>query len=140
MEFIKKNWVVLMVVAVIVAIIYYVRRQRKAESGYMITGCPPGLTPDPTTGICGNSWSWDQVPKGGYSPLNIVQPAESSYTKRPCPVAGCVRVLGVCVCAPQNPYPTTSKYTGEVNYKEKPKPKPKPVSRPMSGGLQNSTM
>jgi len=28
------------------------------ESSYMVTGCPPGLLPDPTTGICGKNNVW----------------------------------------------------------------------------------
>lgn len=28
------------------------------ESAYMVTGCPPGLLPDPTTGICGKNNVW----------------------------------------------------------------------------------
>ena len=41
-------------------------RNRRAggESSYMITGCPPGLLPNPTTGICGKSMSWSGTPKG----------------------------------------------------------------------------
>lgn len=36
--------------------------QKQEEENYMITGCPPGILPNPTTGICNNSYSWDQVP------------------------------------------------------------------------------
>ena len=28
------------------------------ESSYMVTGCPPGLLPNPTTGICGKNNVW----------------------------------------------------------------------------------
>jgi LEA14-like dessication related protein len=31
---------------------------KPAESSYMVTGCPPGLLPDPTTGICGKNNVW----------------------------------------------------------------------------------
>lgn len=31
---------------------------KPTESSYMITGCPPGLLPDPTTGICGKNNVW----------------------------------------------------------------------------------
>ena len=41
------------------AIIY---SRKKKESSYMITGCRGGIMPNPVTGRCDNSYSWDQVP------------------------------------------------------------------------------
>lgn len=84
MEFLKKNWITVLVVAIIVAIILYYIRKKKAESSYMITGCPPETTPNPTTGRCGNLYSWDQIPKGIFPTQNggdlaSLQRNESSY-------------------------------------------------------------
>jgi hypothetical protein len=64
MDWIKKNWAVIAIVAIVVAIVIY---NRKKESAYMITGCPEGIIPNPVTGICDNSYSWDQVPTGVFS-------------------------------------------------------------------------
>lgn len=43
---------------------------RNAESNYTITGCPPGLLPNDTTGNCDNSEDWDQVPESSYNALS----------------------------------------------------------------------
>ena len=100
-NFIKKNWVVILVVAIIVAIIYCARK-KKAESSFIITGCNSGALPNPITGICDNSYSWDQLPTGMYR-------GENSYrasTARTGPSAsgrikcgpGCKPFLGICWC------------------------------------------
>jgi hypothetical protein len=47
-------------------------RMRSTESSFLVTGCPPETEPNPVTGICGNTYSWDQVPKGIYGDSNYV--------------------------------------------------------------------
>ena len=61
MEFINKNLGLIIIVAII-AVVIYVMRNKKTESSFMVTGCQPGEEPNPTTGQCGDSWSWDQMP------------------------------------------------------------------------------
>lgn len=66
MEFIKKNLGLIIIVAAIIAVVIYVMRNKKTESSFMVTGCQPGEEPNPTTGQCGDSWSWDQMPADSY--------------------------------------------------------------------------
>ena len=65
MEFINKNLGLIIIVAII-AVVIYVMRNKKTESSFMVTGCQPGEEPNPTTGQCGDSWSWDQMPSDSY--------------------------------------------------------------------------
>ena len=65
MEFINKNLGLIIIVAII-AVVIYVMRNKKTESSFMVTGCQPGEEPNPTTGQCGDSWSWDQMPADSY--------------------------------------------------------------------------
>ena len=37
-----------------------------AESNFIVTGCPPGKEPNPTTGKCGDVYSWDQMPENNF--------------------------------------------------------------------------
>jgi hypothetical protein len=66
MEFIKKNLGLIIIVSAIIAVVIYVMRNKKTESSFMVTGCQPGEEPNPTTGQCGDSWSWDQMPAVSY--------------------------------------------------------------------------
>lgn len=42
----------------------YEDKQLGQESGFLFSGCKDGEYPNPTTGQCGETWTWDQMPKG----------------------------------------------------------------------------